>query len=145
MARAVYNSKAHPALSLRASTPGGTATARVAGTAADVRLMDEETVKQICRQAFLRIPDGLSAFMSYSLVWIEQRIGGRIAKCLGENYVHTISFHTGGFTNKRVRTVCQGLRHYVKWSRPSPLECWECWSTYLWGCVEYHDPEEDYE
>ena len=93
----------------------------------------------------LRIPDGLNAFKAYSSHWIEGRIGGRIAKCLGENYVHTISFHTGGFTNKRVRTVCQGLRHYVKWSRPSPLECWECWSTYLWGCVEYHDPEEDYE
>ena len=144
MARAVYNSKAHPALSLRASTPGGTAKARVPGTVADVQMMTEEIMNQICRQAFSRIPDELNAFMVYSSHWIEERIGERIAKCLGEQYVHTISIHTSGFTNRRVRTVCQGLRHYVKWSRPSPFECWECWSTYLWGCVEYHDPEEDY-
>ena len=54
------------ALSVRASTPGGTATARVAGTAADAQVMTEETMKQICRQAFLRVPDGLNAFMGYS-------------------------------------------------------------------------------
>ena len=42
------------ALSVRASTPGGTATARVASTAADAQVMTEETMKQICRQAFLR-------------------------------------------------------------------------------------------
>ena len=141
MARADYNSKAHPAISLRASTPGGTATARVAGTAADVQLMTEEMLSQICQQAFSRIPAALNAFMVYSSHWVEERIGERIAKCLGEQYVHTISFHTGGFTNRRVRTVCQGLRQYVKWSRPSPFECWACWSTYMWGCVEYHDPE----
>ena len=144
MARAVYSRTTHPVLSLRASTLGGTTEVQVPGTVADVQMMTEEVMNQICRQAFAKIPDELNAFMVYSSYWIEERIGERIAECLGEPYVHTISIHTGGFTNRRVRTVCQGLRHYVKWSRPSPFECWMCWSTYMWGCVEYHDPEEEY-
>ena len=142
MARAVYNSKAHPALSLRASTPGGTAKTRVPGTVADVQMMTEEVMNQICRQASAKIPDGLNAFMVYSSHWIEERIGERIATYLGEQYVHIIPLHTSGFTNRPVRTVCQSLRHYIKWSRPSPFECWACWSTYMWGCVEHHDPEQ---
>ena len=114
MARAVYNSKAHPALSLRASTPGGTAKARVPGTVADVQMMTEKVMNQICRQASAKIPDGLNAFMVYSSHWIEERIGERIANYLGEQYVHTIPLHTSGFTNRPVRTVCQSLRHYIK-------------------------------
>ena len=142
MARAVYNRKTHPVLSLRASTLGGTTEVQVPGSVADVQMMTEEVMNQICRQASAKIPDGLNAFMVYSSHWIEERIGERIATYLGEQYVHIIPLHTSGFTNRPVRTVCQSLRHYIKWSRPSPFECWACWSTYMWGCVEYHDPEQ---
>ena len=62
MARAVYTHRSHPVLSLRASTLGGTTVVQVPGSVADIQMMTEEVMNQICRQASAKIPDGLNAF-----------------------------------------------------------------------------------
>ena len=78
-------------------------------------------------------------FLIFTTEFIEKRIGERVAKFLGEKFVHTISLHTGPLSNPRVRAVCQGQRQLVLWSRPSPYPLWACWAVYLWWCIQYHN------
>ena len=48
MARAVYTHRSHPVLSLRASTLGGTTVVQVPGSVADIQMMTEEVMNQLC-------------------------------------------------------------------------------------------------
>ena len=58
MARAVYKHRPHTVSSLRASTLGGTTEVQAPGSVADVQLMTEEVMNQVCRQASARFQTG---------------------------------------------------------------------------------------
>ena len=144
-----FNNMRGTVVTARTATCGVNAEARIV-LDEDVNLVDYPLLEKMCMNGFGSVHDNSgvlqsdvvedrNAFLIYTTEFIERRIGERIAKFLGENFVHTISLHTGPLSNPRMRAVCQGLRHLVLWSRPKPYPLWACWATYLWGCIQYHD------
>ena len=144
-----FNNMRGTIANLRTATCGGNAEARII-LAEDVNSMTYPMVEEICVNGFGSVTDNngpsppvviqaRKTFLIFTTEFIEKRIGERVAKFLGEKFVHTISLHTGPLSNPRVRAVCQGQRQLVLWSRPSPFPLWACWATYLWWCIEYHN------